>query len=374
MIDKPKDKVEGLIESFFRWLKKEKDAACSKLSLPVKKARRFKDAHPRLAATIVATICISAAGLVIVGFATPKTVIVNIDDSIETTTTKYETTSIRVDSFIENHEIDYVYGQDIIDVQMYDTISDNMEINITKALQIPVTADGETSAVTTLPVTVEELLKELEIEVGKDDIVEPAPDHMLKGEDHVYVKRVTKEYVEEDAVIEYEQVYSMDYNMAIGKTEVTQEGHDGLERRKYLVTYIDGKEAERSLEDVKVLEKKQDKIISYGMGVLSGTPSGLQYKKKISGVRAVSYYYEGNPRGAYGLPCEYGTCAVDSSIIPLGSLLYIEGYGYAVANDVGSAIKGNTVDLYMEKHSQCMAWGARNVNVYIIEYGNNKRL
>ena len=374
MIDKPKDKVEGLIEGFFGWLKKRKDAAHSKLSMPAKKARRFKDAHPKLAATIVATICISAAGLVIVGFATPKTVILNIDDSIETTTTKYETTSMRVDSFIENHEIDYVYGQDIIDVQMYDTISDNMEINITKALQIPVTADGETSAVTTLPVTVEELLKELEIKVGKDDIVEPALDHMLSGGDHVYVKRVTKEYVEEDAVVKYEQVYSMDYNMAIGKTEVTQEGHDGLERRKYLVTYIDGKESERSLEDVQVLEEKQDKIISYGMGVLSGTPSGLQYKKKISGVKAVSYYYEGNPRGAYGLPCEYGTCAVDSSVIPLGSLLYIEGYGYAVANDVGSAIKGNIVDLYMEKNSQCMAWGARKVNVYIIEYGNNKRL
>ena len=51
--------------------------------------------------------------------------------------------------------------------------------------------------------------------------------------------------------------------------------------------------------------------------------------------------------------------------------LYIEGYGYAIANDVGSGIKGNTVDLYMEKYSQCLAWGSRNVNVYIIEYGSN---
>ena len=56
-------------------------------------------------------------------------------------------------------------------------------------------------------------------------------------------------------------------------------------------------------------------------------------------------------------------------MIPLGSLLYIEGYGYAIANDVGSAIKGNIVDLYMEENSQCLAWGARTVNVYIIEYG-----
>ena len=161
MIDKPKDRFERLVEGFFTWLGKGRDAAASKLAEPAGKARHFKSVHPRLAATIIATTGILAAGLVIVGFTTPKTVIVNIDDSIETTTTKYETTSMRVDSFIENHEIDYVYGVDIIDVQMYDGISDDMEINITKALQIPVTADGQTQVITTLPVTVGELIDEL---------------------------------------------------------------------------------------------------------------------------------------------------------------------------------------------------------------------
>lgn len=371
MIDKPKDQVGRIIEGFFGGLKKVKSAISARFFRPYKKAQTFRNSHPRLAATIVATICISAAGLVIVGFATPKTVIVNIDDSIEVTTTRYETTSMRVDSFIENHGIDYVYGQDIIDVQMYDGIDDNMEINITKALQIPVTADGETTTVTTLPVTVGELLEELEIKVAEEDIVEPAEDQMLKAGDHIYVRRVTTGYVEEEVVIEHDQVYAIDYNMAIGNTAVTQEGQDGLEKNTYFVTYVDGEESDRELEKVEVIKEKKDKVISYGMGVLSGVPSGISYKEKISGVRAVAYHFDGNPRGAYGLPCEYGTCAVDSSVIPLGSLLYIEGYGYAIANDVGSAIKGNTVDLYMEKNSQCLAWGARTVNVYIIEYGSN---
>lgn len=102
------------------------------------------------------------------------------------------------------------------------------------------------------------------------------------------------------------------------------------------------------------------------MNISSGVPSGLQYKTKISGVKAVSYYFPGTPKGAYGLPCTYGTCAVDKNVIPLGSLLYIEGYGYAIANDVGTAIKGNVVDLYMEDLRQCGTWGARTVNVYVI--------
>jgi len=45
----------------------------------------------------------------------------------------------------------------------------------------------------------------------------------------------------------------------------------------------------------------------------------------------------------------------------------IEGYGYAIANDVGSAIKGKKVDLYMEKYEQCLMWGARSVNVYVVD-------
>ena len=371
MIDKPKDRFERLVEGFFTWLGKGRDAAASKLAEPAGKARHFKSVHPRLAATIITTTGILAAGLVIVGFTTPKTVIVNIDDSIETTTTKYETTSMRVDSFIENHEIDYVYGVDIIDVQMYDGISDDMEINITKALQIPVTADGQTQVITTLPVTVGELIDELGIKVGENDIVEPAADQILKGDDHVYVKRVTHGYVEEEKTLPHEQVYAADYGMTIGKTEVTQEGQDGLVKQTYHVTYIDGEEAERELTEEKVLQEKQDRVISYGMSIVFGKPAGLSYQKKISDVKAVAYHFSGNPHGAYGLPCEYGTCAVDKSIIPLGSLLYIEGYGYAIANDVGTAIKGNIVDLYMEKNSQCLTWGARTVDVYIIEYGSN---
>ena len=88
-------------------------------------------------------------------------------------------------------------------------------------------------------------------------------------------------------------------------------------------------------------------------------------------MRAVSYYYSTQRRGVYGMDCEYGTCAVDRDLIPLGSLLYIEGYGYAVANDVGTAIKGKTVDLYMERLGQCGIWGARWTNVYVIEYGDD---
>lgn len=228
------------------------------------------------------------------------------------------------------------------------------------------TADGQTNTVTTLPVTVGELLEELDIKVGENDIVEPAQDHVLEKGDELFVRRVTTDVVVEEAVTDYEIRYQADYSMSIGKTEVVQEGSAGRVSNTYDVVLIDGVEESRTLRETTVLQEKQDRVIAYGMNISSGVPSGLQYKTKISGVKAVSYYFPGTPKGAYGLPCTYGTCAVDKNVIPLGSLLYIEGYGYAIANDVGTAIKGNVVDLYMEDLRQCGTWGARTVNVYVI--------
>lgn len=67
---------------------------------------------------------------------------------------------------------------------------------------------------------------------------------------------------------------------------------------------------------------------------------------------------------------EYGisTIAVDSSIIPLGSLLYIDGYGYAIAADTGGAVKGYIVDLYLNSYDECINWGRQNVSVYLLAY------
>ncbi len=70
--------------------------------------------------------------------------------------------------------------------------------------------------------------------------------------------------------------------------------------------------------------------------------------------------------GASGKPAVPGTVAVDRHVIPLGTRLYIEGYGYAVANDTGGAIIGNTVDLVMNGEYMCRQWGVRYPTLYII--------
>lgn len=65
-------------------------------------------------------------------------------------------------------------------------------------------------------------------------------------------------------------------------------------------------------------------------------------------------------------PNGISTVAVDPSFIPLGSKLYVDGYGYAVAADTGGAIGGNKIDLYMNTLAECQAFGRRTVTVQVI--------
>jgi 3D (Asp-Asp-Asp) domain-containing protein len=80
-------------------------------------------------------------------------------------------------------------------------------------------------------------------------------------------------------------------------------------------------------------------------------------------VDAVAYHLSGHT--ASGLPVGIGVVAVDPSVIPLGTRLFVPGYGPAVAADVGSAIKGNIIDLWMPSTPAAQAWGRRTVTITV---------
>lgn len=74
--------------------------------------------------------------------------------------------------------------------------------------------------------------------------------------------------------------------------------------------------------------------------------------------------YDLSGRTATGMPVGHGVVAVDPSVIPLGTRMYVPGYGNGVAADVGGGIKGDLIDLWMTP-SQCAAWGRRTVTITI---------
>ena len=101
-------------------------------------------------------------------------------------------------------------------------------------------------------------------------------------------------------------------------------------------------------------------------------PNSSEYKKTYE-MEATAY--SGHSITALGVPPvrnENGlsTVAVDKSVIPLGSKVYVVGYGYAIASDTGSAIVGNKIDLYMNSKEECYQFGRRKVTVHVIAYPN----
>ena len=129
-------------------------------------------------------------------------------------------------------------------------------------------------------------------------------------------------------------------------------------------TYISNEEIVQpdSLEDTidfDQYEKKEVIATGYTAGIESTgkTPDHPQYGITYSGVRVTRDLYS--------------TIAADLSVFPLGTILFIPDYGYGVVADIGGAIKGNKIDLYYptveDVYSQ---WGKKQVDVYVIEYGD----
>ena len=80
-------------------------------------------------------------------------------------------------------------------------------------------------------------------------------------------------------------------------------------------------------------------------------------------VDAVAYHLPG--KTASGLPVGVGVVAVDPNVIPLGTRMFIPGYGPGIAADVGSAIRGNIIDLWMPSTAAARRWGRRTVTITI---------
>ena len=80
-------------------------------------------------------------------------------------------------------------------------------------------------------------------------------------------------------------------------------------------------------------------------------------------VDAVAYHLPG--KTASGLPCARGVVAVDPNLIPLGTQIHVPGYGRAIAADVGTAIKGRIIDLWMQTDAAARKWGRRTVKITV---------
>ena len=121
----------------------------------------------------------------------------------------------------------------------------------------------------------------------------------------------------------------------------------------------------RILEKEVSMKKEREKSLASSSSVsiqdviyMQATAYVANCSEGCSGTTATGYDLSRNPNAKI--------IAVDTSIIPLGTKVYVEGYGYATASDTGGAIKGYKIDLNMPSVSDAISWGSRHVKVSIL--------
>lgn len=263
-----------------------------------------------------------------------------------------------VEDFLDEENIDFC-DEDYISVPEEAFIYDGIKFEIRHATDFSVTADGKTKKYKSLANTVEEALKDINMEVGDKDIVTPGMDSLLTEDMNIVIQRVVikTESLEED--VAFKTISKEDSTLNEGTTKVVTEGVKGTDKVTYEITYIDGKEASRKEIGRETLKEKVDKVVAKGTRI---NYNGQSYSRKLV-VKA--YAYTGGGRTAMGTKARVGEIAVDPSVIPLGTNVYIEGVGPRRAEDTGGNIKGNTIDIYMNTQAECLNWGMRYVTIYI---------
>lgn len=253
-------------------------------------------------------------------------------------------------------------------------IKNMMKINLRSAHHLTLVDGGNQREVWSTSTTVADFLKQQGIRLNVLDRVEPSLEETVKENGRITIIRVEKvtDVVEEP--IKFAVVTHQDASLNKGKTVIITEGRQGINSKKYEVTLVNGREVARYLISDMVVRNKQDKVVAVGTKVLANQVSrGQMSSGRDIYVRATAYTASCNGcsgRTATGINLyadpNAKVIAVDPRIIPLGSRVYVEGYGYATAADTGGAIKGYSIDVFFSSIADAYQWGARNVKITVL--------
>lgn len=264
------------------------------------------------------------------------------------------------------------------------------ELDLTPGLQVTVTYQNEVSSTISQEETLSQLLERLDIQ--------PSPLEMISVSfpDGAVDVRIDSEfmfYEHISTVSEHEIIYRDNNRKPSWYEAVIQEGHDGEYTEVYEIIYQDGRQTIRQLIDVvdedpvptiiergtkKNFANNDDAVASItanndGSGVITLENGETVTFSATRTMRGTAYTSGGRvgTRTASGTTAQVGVVAVDRSVLPLGTKVFVMSndgayvYGFAVAEDTG--VRGNTIDLYMNTSRECLQFGVRECTVYILD-------
>lgn len=291
------------------------------------------------------------------------------------------------------------------------------QIEINREQMIAIHDGGEMTVVGAYGGTVAEVLENLGLNLSETDVLSCSPDAETYDGMSVEITRIRVEETEYDEVVPYGTQYYEEDSLAPGEEEVLVKGINGLRHVEARISYENGVETDREILSELMEKPPVNQVVARGVdrsvkeqehsGIENYRPSdttqlGTGYRPSIDSAEPVlptenfvpgtnfKYkqlkYMEATAYSCQrkdgtmdiqptfsGTTARVGAIAVDPSVIPLGTKLYIVSrdgsyvYGFCTAEDTGGLIKGDIVDLYFDTYEECAEFGRRDVVVYILE-------
>ena len=276
------------------------------------------------------------------------------------------------------------------------SVSDERGASLTSAKTIWISGKDFAKSVRTNALTVQEVLDEIGVTLGTLDRVEPALMAPLAEATDIRVIRVRQSQEHKQEAVPFEYVRRDDPTLPLGLWRHMQTGSPGTLLQRIETFTEDGEVVSRKVAEGQLVEAPRADVTVYGTRRLSGPLASLQDAKRLLPgygavaakdtlavrrvLRVVATGYDAGPgstgkdegsRGygitSIGWQARPGIIAVDPRTIPLGTRMYVPGYGFGVAGDTGGAIVGHRIDLFYDSVHEAMRWGRRTVPVYILE-------
>ncbi len=267
------------------------------------------------------------------------------------------------------------------------------EINVRRSHRLRIDYYGEPMEVTSQGETVEELLTRLNLTWSDSDTISQSLNAWTFDGMELRLAKVVRENQTYTTVLDHDTIYCNDASLPEGTEKVVTAGVDGEILCEATVTYTNGEETDRKVLSRQVVSQPVNEIVAVGcsmddpekeeksqLAVIGGStitlPTGevLTYTERVTCL-ATAYCCEGYVgTTATGTRARVGAIAVDPSVFPYGTRFYIvtqDGeyiYGVATAEDCGDKrfIHDTRLDLYFNTRYECVQFGARKCDVYIL--------
>jgi len=257
-------------------------------------------------------------------------------------------------------------------------------IEIFRAFEVPVTADGETKNIAVTEATVADVLKLANITLSDDDLINIGLNEAVHQDTKIVVNRVTYRTVNKKTAIPFTVNKQNSLMVGKGNTKIAIPGKEGIHLTVTKEKLIDGEVVDSEVLQEKVETNPVAQLLLVGLApknpisVLT-PPNSLKldkngvptsYVRKVTG-KAVAYSALGKKT-----KLRPGNVAVDYRKFPKGTKMWIATtdnryvYGYAVAADTGAFAQDPTcnvlVDLFFNSYGETVRWGAKQVNIYVL--------